>query len=373
MMKVLQLGKFYPIKGGVEKVMEIFTEGLAERGFPSDMLCVSRNGNTDNVILSEHARVLRTQKLAEIAATMISPQLIWRLRCIRRKYDIIHVHHPDPMAAVALFFSGYKGKVVLHWHSDILKQKFLLRFFKPLQSWLIRRADLILGTTPVYVEESPFLKNVQHKTSFLPIGVDPYPWLSDEIKDIRAQYPGKKIIFSMGRLVSYKGYEYLISAMTHLPEEYVLLIGSDGPLKEQLQQQIEELGLKDRVTLLGGLKEEKKQAYFGACDVFCLSSVMKTEAYAIVLVEAMSLGRPVIATKIPESGVSWVNAHEVSGLNVPVRDPEALAEAIHKICGDPELWKRYSQGARQRYDDIFTKDEMINNLIETYTQLLNNN
>ena len=151
------------------------------------------------------------------------------------------------------------------------------------------------------------------------------------------------------------------------------MIGSDGPLKEQLQQQIEELGLKDRVTLLGGLKEEKKQAYFGACDVFCLSSVMKTEAYAIVLVEAMSLGRPVIAAKIPESGVSWVNAHEVSGLNVPVRDPEALAEAIHKICGDPELWKRYSQGARQRYDDIFTKDEMINNLIETYTQLLNNN
>ena len=373
MMKVLQLGKFYPIKGGVEKVMEIFTEGLAERGFPSDMLCVSRNGNTDNVILSEHARVLRTQKLAEIAATMISPQLIWRLRCIRRKYDIIHVHHPDPMAALALFFSGYKGKVVLHWHSDILKQKFLLRFFKPLQSWLIRRADLILGTTPVYVEESPFLKDVQHKTSFLPIGVDPYPWLSDEIKDIRAQYPGKKIIFSMGRLVSYKGYEYLISAMTHLPEEYVLLIGSDGPLKEQLQQQIEELGLKERVTLLGGLKEEKKQAYFGACDVFCLSSVMKTEAYAIVLVEAMSLGRPVIATKIPESGVSWVNAHEVSGLNVPVRDPEALAEAIHKICGDPELWKHYSQGARQRYDDTFTKDEMINNLIEAYTQLLNNN
>ena len=106
MMKVLQLGKFYPIKGGVEKVMEIFTEGLAERGFPSDMLCVSRNGNTENVILSEHARVLRTQKLAEIAATMISPQLIWRLRSIRRKYDIIHVHHPDPMAAVALFFSG---------------------------------------------------------------------------------------------------------------------------------------------------------------------------------------------------------------------------------------------------------------------------
>ena len=370
-MKVLQLGKFYPIKGGVEKVMEIFTQGLAERGFPSDMLCVSKNGNTENVILSENARVLRTQKLAEIAATMISPQLIWRLRCICRKYDIIHVHHPDPMAALALFFSGYRGKVVLHWHSDILKQKFLLRFFKPLQNWLIRRADLILGTTPIYVQESPFLQDVQHKTAYLPIGVDPYPWLSDEIKDIRAQYPGKKIIFSMGRLVGYKGYEYLVSAMTHLPDEYVLLIGSDGPLKEELQQQIEQLGLQDRVTLLGGIKEKEKPAYFGACDVFCLSSTMKTEAYAIVLIEAMSLSRPIVATQIPESGVSWVNAHDVSGLNVPIRDPEAMAGAIQKICADPELWKRYSQGARQRFDDTFTKDEMINSLIETYTQLLN--
>ena len=372
-MKVLQLGKFYPIKGGVECVMEIFTEGLAERGYPSDMLCAAHDGHVGDIILGEESRIMCAHSLLKVAATMISPMMIVRLRKICHEYDIIHIHHPDPMATLALFLSGYKGRVVLHWHSDILKQKFLLRFFKPLQSWLIRRADLILGTTPVYVEESPFLKDVQHKTSFLPIGVDPYPWLSDEIKDIRAQYPGKKIIFSMGRLVSYKGYEYLISAMTHLPEEYVLLIGSDGPLKEQLQQQIEELGLKDRVTLLGGLKEEKKQAYFGACDVFCLSSVMKTEAYAIVLVEAMSLGRPIVATEIPESGVSWVNAHEVSGLNVPVRDPEALAEAIHKICGDPELWKHYSQGARQRYDDTFTKDEMINNLIETYTQLLNNN
>ena len=124
--------------------------------------------------------------------------------------------------------------MVLHWHSDILKQKFLLRFFSPFQSWLIRRADLILGTTPVYVEESPFLRKVQEKTSFLPIGVDPYPWLSDEIEAIRAQYPGKKIIFNMGRLVPYKGYRHLIEAMTHLSDDYVLLIGGDGPLRAEL-------------------------------------------------------------------------------------------------------------------------------------------
>ena len=266
-MKVLQLGKFYPIKGGVEKVMEIFTQGLAERGFASDMLCASHDGETTDIVFSEESRIFRTKSLTKFAATMISPEMIFRLRRICSEYDIIHVHHPDPMATLALFLSGYRGKVVLHWHSDILKQKFLLRFFSPLQSWLIRRADLILGTTPVYVEESPFLRKAQDKTSFLPIGVDPYPWLSDEIKTIRDQYPGKKIVFNMGRLVPYKGYHHLIEAMTHLSDDYVLIIGGDGPLRAELLELTEKLGLEKRVEFLGFISDKLKPAYFGACDV----------------------------------------------------------------------------------------------------------
>lgn len=76
------------------------------------------------------------------------------------------------MAAFALRFSGYKGKVILHWHSDIVKQKYLLKLYKPFQDWLIKRADLIVGTSPIYVQESPFLKNVQNKIACLPIGSD---------------------------------------------------------------------------------------------------------------------------------------------------------------------------------------------------------
>lgn len=369
-MKVLQLGKFYPIRGGVEKVMEIFTEGLAERGYASDMLCASHDGQTEDIVINESSRIFRTKTWIKVAATMISPAMIWHLRKICQSYDIIHIHHPDPMATLALFLSGYKGKVILHWHSDILKQKVLLRFFAPLQTWLIRRADLILGTTPVYVEESPFLRKAQHKTSYLPIGVDPHPWLADEIQDIRQRYPEKKILFSMGRLVPYKGYRHLIEAMALLPEEYILLIGGDGPLRGELQEQIDSLGLQGRVELLGFISDKLKPAYFGACDLFCLSSTIKTEAYAIVLVEAMSLGRPIVATRIPESGVSWVNSHEESGLNVPVEDSEALAQAIRTICEDPQLWLTYSRGSRHRFFNIFTKDEMINQLIQIYTDLL---
>src|SRR5690606_25674343 len=157
-MKVLQLGKFYPIRGGVEKVMYDILLGLSERGIQCDMLCASTEEfPQEDIKLNEYARVFVIKTSLKVAATMLAPAMIARLRKIAVVYDIIHIHHPDPMAALALYLSGYRGKVILHWHSDILKQKALLRVYKPLQTWLINRANLIVGTTPVYVSQSEFL------------------------------------------------------------------------------------------------------------------------------------------------------------------------------------------------------------------------
>ena len=172
-MRVLQIGKFYPISGGVEKVMYDITMGLSQKQVYCDMLCASaEKQDQGNLLLNDYARVLCVPTWKKVAATMLSPAMIFRLRKIRKEYDIIHIHHPDPMACLALFLSGYKGPVVLHWHSDILKQKMLLRLYTPLQNWLLRRAKVIVGTTPVYVKESPFLENIQRKVTSIPIGID---------------------------------------------------------------------------------------------------------------------------------------------------------------------------------------------------------
>lgn len=170
-MKILQLGKFYPVLGGVEKMMfdltvglseeglsetglseEGFSEvgfsevGLSEEGVECDMMCAGSDGRGTEVIrLNPHGRILCHRTLIEAAKTTIAPSMVTRLRRIAKDYDIIHIHHPDPMAAMALRLSGYKGKVVLHWHSDILSQKALLRFYLPIQNWLIKRADTIVG------------------------------------------------------------------------------------------------------------------------------------------------------------------------------------------------------------------------------------
>ena len=364
-MKVLQLGKFYPIRGGVEKVMWDLTSGLSARGIDCDMLCAELE--KDEIIhLNEHGRVICVKAWMKKAATMIAPKMVSWLRKHKDEYDIIHVHHPDPMACLALRLSGYKGRVILHWHSDILKQKTLLKFYAPLQRWLIRRADTIIGTTPVYLKESPYLQDVQDKTVAVPIGILPVTFDEGLAAQWKERYSGKKLVVSIGRLVPYKGYGYLIAAASKLGPEYQALIVGDGPIRENLEGDIRLNEADDAVKLLGYVEDQEMHALLAACDLFVLSSVMKTEAFGIVQIEAMSLGKPVVATRVPESGVSWVNADGESGLNVPIKDAEALADAIRKICSDETLHRQLSEGAAKRFNKLFTLDKMIEKTIKIY-------
>lgn len=366
---ILQLGKFYPIKGGVEKVAYDLMTGLSTNKIHCDMLCATVAGKGKTIRLNSYARLMECHSWGKAAATMIAPSMITVLRKVCPSYDIVHVHHPDPMAALALALSGYKGKVVLHWHSDIQKQKYLLRLYRPLQDWLLRRADLIVGTSPVYVDESPFLKNVQQKTVCLPIGVPPILPEPEAADKIRQQYGGKKIVFSLGRLVAYKGFTHLVEAARFLKDDYVVLIGGTGALEQALSQQIKRLGLENKVVLLGRIPDKDLPAYFGACKVFCLPSVQKTEAFGIVQIEAMSCGKPVVATRIPQSGVSWVNKHGVSGLNVMPGNAGELACAIQDIADNESVYDKYSMAAKNRYWDIFTNEHMIDKCKRIYNNL----
>lgn len=346
------------------------TLGLSERKVYCDMLCASTEDfSSETIKLNAHSHVMVLPTQLKLAATMLAPSMIFRLRRIAKYYDIIHIHHPDPMACLALFFSGYRGKVVLHWHADILKQKTLLKLYAPLQHWLIKRADVIVGTTPVYVAESPFLQKVQHKIDYIPIGVSPLK--SDQVKvaHIREQYSGKQVIFSLGRLVEYKGYAYLIRAVACLDDNFHLVIGGKGPLKASLEALIQELGVEDRVTLLGFIPDDEIANYYDATDIFCLSSIWKTEAFAIVQIEAMSFGKPIISTHIPGSGVSWVNKDGVSGLVVERENPEVLAQAIKKIAADPVLRQLLSEGSWKRYETYFTRHVMVQKSLEVYDRL----
>ena len=334
------------------------------------MLCANGEAGEKEVEISPINRIFCCKTLLKKYATMISPQMILKLRKIASGYDIIHVHHPDPMAALALWLSGYKGKVVLHWHSDIVKQKKLLWLYTPLQSWLIRRADLIVGTTPVYLSASRHLTHVQDKCTYLPIGIEPIIPDEEKVRALRVKYAGKTIIFSLGRLVHYKGYRYLVEAAKYLDDNYIILIGGTGALREELQLQIDSEGISHRVKLLGRVSDEDLPTYYGACDLYCLSSIMKTEAFAIVQIEAMSCGKPVVSCNIEGSGVPWVNKDGESGLVVEPKNSKALATAIRQITTDADLYQRLSAGASQRFKQLFECDAMITRCLEIYQSVL---
>ena len=201
------------------------------------------------------------------------------------------------------------------------------------------------------------------------MGIEPIVGDKNKVEEIRHRYNGKKIIFSLGRLVGYKGFPFLIDAALSLPDDYVILIGGGGPLKVNLEAQIKSKGLSSKVHLLGRVPDEDLPDYFEACDVYVMSSIWKTEAFGIVQIEAMSCGKPIVATKIPGSGVSWVNEDMVTGLNVEPENAEAIADAILKITLNEDIYKAFSDNAVNRYKLLFQKKDMIRKCLSLYEKL----
>lgn len=370
-MKILQLGKAYPPVnlGGVEVVIQLCAEGLNRAGIETDALGVNDKHKYSVEQGPFGGKIYRAKLLKKAFSTLFSFHLILCLKKIQKNYDVIHIHSPDPMAGIALFLCRPKSKIVLHWHSDVLRQKLLLKVYNPVLKWLLRRADLVLATSPNYIKGSEYLTKVAYKTKVLPIGIDDTVYSGQHKYNLPDGIEGKKIIFSLGRLAYYKGYEYLVKAAYFLPENYVILIGGSGNEKQKLLNIIKEYALEKKVFLLGKINDLEKEILFATCDVFALSSIYKTEAYAIVQVEAMKYGKPIVSTRIEGSGVDWVNAHNESGLTVPIENAEVLAKAITTILEDKNLYNKLSFGAKARYTENFTDKLMIQSLMSMYKEL----
>jgi rhamnosyl/mannosyltransferase len=188
----------------------------------------------------------------------------------------------------------------------------------------------------------------------------------DRVSEIRERFPGKRIVFSIGRLSLYKGYTYLIEAARHLGEDYVVLIAGSGPLKHKLENQIRAAGLGDRVILLGAVKYEDVGSYYEACDVYCLSSISRNEGFGLVQVEAMLFRKPVISTAVEGSGITWANIDGETGYVVPPRNARALADAIDRICADRDIYTRFGAAGLKRATEVFTVERMLDSTLDVY-------
>jgi rhamnosyl/mannosyltransferase len=265
-----------------------------------------------------------------------------------------------------LFFIRLKLPLIVHWHGDIQKKGIV--FFLPLQNWMLRRSDKIIVTSNQYLHGSSHLKEFKQKCVIIPIGIP------DEAvgSPLNRNSSENKMVFSLGRLIYYKGFSHLVKAGKFLDENIEVIIAGDGNDRQELSRLIEKDNLHNRVKLIGKVTEEKKQELLSQCNVFCLPSINKAEAFGVVLLEAMSFSKPLVTFHIEGSGVMALNQNKVTGLVVPDFDEEKLAGAINTICNDVELQEELGRRARHSYESNFTIDVMGKKIEELYDEILAN-
>ncbi|EMJ7521486.1 glycosyltransferase [Providencia rettgeri] len=375
-MNILQLSKYYkPYCGGVESVVADLSEGLILRGHTINVLAIGNSSsNKPEIIKGVH--VTRAKECFNIAQTSISFEYIKLTTKYFNDCDIVHLHLPNPLAniayLVAFILNKRKPKLIIHWHSDIIKQKKLLILYKPLLNWLLNKADIIIVTSKVYLDCSKQLSMFKHKCKVVPIGIDSLIDLSSQERTelIKNKYNNSKIIFSLGRHIYYKGFEYLILAAKNV-DNAIFLIGGSGPDTEKYRELIRKNNLEKKVFLIGRIEQKDLANYYRASTLFCFPSIEKSEAFGVVQLEAMSIGTPVISTNIQGSGVPWVNKNNVSGFICEPKDIESLSEHLNIIINNDHIRKKLSIGAKDRYVKHFTKNKMINDTESIYLEIFN--
>ncbi|MFZ5428190.1 MAG: glycosyltransferase [Thermodesulfobacteriota bacterium] len=375
-MRVLHLGKYYPpFDGGVETVTFQLAEGMTRRGIRSDVLCFHPRKSPESVEQWNGYTVTRAATWGVAASTPLSAGFVRRLGEQAQDYDILHVHCPNPMAALALRLVNPKARIVLHWHSDVIRQKRFNQAYRALLGqWLACRADAVIGATPAHVEASEYADVFRGKSHVIPFCLDPEPFAPERadqaaLARLRERFPGRKAVFALGRLISYKGFDVLVDAAALLPDGWVALIGGSGPLEGELRDRIRARGLEGKVVLLGKVPQEELSAHYRFCRVFCLPSVTRAEMYGMVQLEAMASGRPVVSTRIEGSGVPYVNEHGVTGLTVTPGDAKALAEAILEIDADEARWKSMGEAGLAAARGRFSPGVMLSGVERLYREL----
>jgi rhamnosyl/mannosyltransferase len=364
--RILQIGKFFPPHpGGMETHLEQLSTGL--RQFADVRVLVSNAGRRSISERRGGVLVHRAGTVAQFANTSISPSMVAAIR--HSPAEIVHIHWPNPTAVLAYLASGHKGRLVLTYHSDIVKQRIPALLFRPILTALLSRCAAIIATSPQYIDSSPVLRQFRDICHVIPFGIAPERFICrDEsaVNEVRRRY-GPRLVLAVGRLVYYKGFEYLVQAM-RLVNGRALIIG-DGPLRDTLRTLAVRCGVADRVTFMGEQFVEDLVPYFHASDLFVLPSIARSEAFGIVQLEAMASGKPVINTTL-DSGVPFVSPDGITGLTVPPADSVSLATAINRLLDDNELRSRYGEAGLKRVSQEFRLETMVHNTCRLYAQLL---
>ncbi len=376
-MRVVQTSKAYsPLLGGVETTVTNLSEGLCRR-----------DGVSTQVLVCNHERSFRvTRRQMNGVPVTYAPSwgFIWSLPVspsygsllAALKGEILHIHEPFPLADLSVLLSRRItrnfSKIVVSWHSDIVRQKWALGGYRPILHKFLRNVDRILVSTPQLIGSSEYLPLYRDHCEVIPHGVR-LEWVRQQktrrtrVEQIRERF-GTPLLLFVGRLVYYKGLKFLVAALSILPGVRLVMIGS-GSLFAELRDQIASLGLEGRVSIIPPVPEEELHAFYEACDIFVFPSTEKSETYGLVQIEAMACGKPVVSTNL-NTGMTYLNQDGITGLTVPPCNSSALADAIQKLVDDTNLRASLGNSARNRALREFSAETMVDRTVELYKRLL---
>ena len=348
--------------GGMETHLQALCEQLQRSVDVRVIVASDDRWTTDELV--DGIRVTRAGTAFHITTVPVCPGMAREIR--KTPADLVHIHWPNPAALLSYLLSGHRGRLIVTYHSDIVRQRVWRRLFQPILSRALSRSAAIIATSAIYVETSPVLSDYRHRCHVIPFGVDLARFDCcdrDEVDRIRRRY-GPQIVVSVGRLIYYKGFEYLIDAMTEVGGR--LLVIGDGPLRPRLERQAIVRNIKDRVVFLGEVRDIVP--YYHAADVFVLPSVARSEAFGIVQLEAMACGKPVVNTRL-DSGVPFVSPHGVTGLTVPPAKSGALADAVNLLLGNAQRRTEFGNAGRRRVEEEFSLELMVRRTLDIYDEV----
>lgn len=368
-MRILQVNKlYYPWIGGVEKIVKVLAEGLKDRLNIDILVCKGRGLSSRERVFG--INVVRASSLGLFLSMPISFDFPVHFFMMAKRADVIHFHVPFPLAELCFLLLGAKKKAICSWHSEIVRQRFFLKWYRKLLKRFLDSVKVIVVAMPQLIHSSDLLKNFEGKCVIIPFGIDLKSFemnsgVKSRISEIRRKF-GQRIVLSVGRMVYYKGFKYLIEAMKGVDANLVII--GEGPLKRSLMDYAENLGLQKRVFFLDHVSDQDLVAFYHSSLIFVLPSIEKTEAFGLVQLEAMACGKPVINTSL-DTAVPHVSIHNHTGLTVPPKDSSRLREAIVYLLENEEKRMEFGENARKRVMKNFSLDAMLRSYLEVYERV----
>jgi rhamnosyl/mannosyltransferase len=366
MMRILHVYKDFcpPVRGGIERHLALMCRYQREWAEVSALTC-GRSLKT-RWMIRDGTRVLEVGEWGRFQSAPLAPAFPWHLRKHAARSDVVVVHVPNPTAELGWLLARPKGRLVVRYHSDVVRQAAAMRVYGPIQMQFLRQADMILPTSEAYVRTSPALSALGGRCRVVPLGIVPEAFVAPaaiEVETLRARYGGRFVLFS-GRHRYYKGLDFLVDAAPaiHAP----VVIAGDGPERQRLLAKARSGGAP--IHFPGELSDAALVAHLHACDVFAFPSIERSEAFGLSILEAHACGTPVVATRLG-TGVEFANLDGETGFNAPPRDAQALAEAVNRLLDDPVLRTRLGAQARDRVRREFRARDIARREFDLYGEL----